>query len=348
MTAKADTAERLLVELREHTRQPALAYRGQPEALSGGYYAELLAFELVDPPPELAGPLVARIVPNPDRGRWDAAVQSYVASAGPPTASPLTPVVRTTIDQHGALGRHVTVMDLAAGSPPFSGPGGMLTKAPSLLRRLPGMLADVSLRLHALDPAPLQAQLAALHLPHPATTAELVTALGRRAEEQGAAELQEAAHRLLGSMPTSPLRVIGHGDLHPLNLLVGEGPPVLIDWSNALIAHPTYDLAFTELVVSNPPVSLPGPLGAALRSLTTRIAQRFLHEYRQQSPYPPAELAGEVLAWHRQVACLRILVELDGWRQADPEKAARHPWTTIEPALRPELGLKRRRPAGPT
>jgi aminoglycoside phosphotransferase (APT) family kinase protein len=337
--AKADTAERLLVELREHTRQPALTYRGQPGVLSGGYYAELLAFELSDPPPELAGPLVARIVPNADTGRWEAAVQGAVAAAT--DDPPLTPRVRTTIDRRGALGRHVTVMDLAPGQPPFSGFGlaSMLTKAPRLLRQLPATLAEVSLRLHAIDPLPVQAELAALHLPHALSTTELATALGRSAQEQGAAELARAADRLLATAPPTTLLVVGHGDLHPLNLLLGDGPPVLIDWSNALIAHPAFDLAYTELILANPPISLPRPFGAALRSRVQRMAQRFLEQYARGSPHPADELGGEVLAWHRRLHVLRILVELDGWRQTDPEKAAGHPWTTIEPALRPELGL---------
>jgi len=33
-----------------------------------------------------------------------------------------------------------------------------------------------------------------------------------------------------------------HGDLHPGNTRVGSGSPVLMDWADATVAHPAYDI----------------------------------------------------------------------------------------------------------
>jgi aminoglycoside phosphotransferase (APT) family kinase protein len=49
-------------------------------------------------------------------------------------------------------------------------------------------------------------------------------------------------------------QVIRHGDLQPFDLLVDCERWALIDWSTAVVADPHYDLAFTTLMLANPPL----------------------------------------------------------------------------------------------
>ena len=41
-----------------------------------------------------------------------------------------------------------------------------------------------------------------------------------------------------------------HLDLHPLNVLVGPNGPVIIDWTNARVGDPAYDVAYAWLVLA--------------------------------------------------------------------------------------------------
>ena len=72
--------------------------------------------------------------------------------------------------------------------------------------------------------------------------------------------------RLVADAPTSEQAVVCHGDLHPFNILDHGGALVVVDWTGAVVADPCFDLAFTELLLANPPLALPkqlAPVGAA-------------------------------------------------------------------------------------
>ena len=90
---------RLLRVLRTVTGRPALAYARAPEALSGGFWAELLAFSLTDPPKGWARELVARVMPDPGLARKETVMQGAVAAAGYPT-----PAVRASGGHDCGLG----------------------------------------------------------------------------------------------------------------------------------------------------------------------------------------------------------------------------------------------------
>ena len=108
------------------------------------------------PPDDLRDELVARIVPNPAMGAWEATVQREVARQGFPT-----PPVRLTAPDTSPLGRFLILMDLVDGRPPMAGLSitTIAGQIPNLVRRLPDQLAGVAARLHALDPEPLAEQL---------------------------------------------------------------------------------------------------------------------------------------------------------------------------------------------
>ena len=263
------TSARLLDTLRQVTGEPGLAYAAPPTPLSGGFYAEMVRFRLADPPVDLGGDLVARIVPSPAAGEWEATIQGDVARQGFPT-----PAVRLTAPDSSPLGRYLIVMDHVDGSPPMAGLrfGSVAGQLPTLLRHLPDQLAHVAADLHALDAEPLAGALDALGSSFATTTAGFVEDQADHARALGHPDLAAAADRLLRTEPASTVRVIAHGDLHPFNLLITADGPALVDWTVARVAHPGFTIGFTELMLANPPIPLPRPGAALLRVAGRNIA----------------------------------------------------------------------------
>lgn len=325
----------LLATLREATADPDLAFDRAPEQLTGGFYAQMLRFRLAGSPEGLDGELVARIVPNQDSGLWEAAIQAYVADHDVPT-----PHVRLTADASSRLGRFLIVMDHVEGRPPLSGLSfsTLATNLPSLVRRLPDELADMAARLHAIDPAPLVSELRALPVDVPLTVVDYVERQTLQAKLYDAAELERVGERLLRTQPPRGTDVVTHGDLHPFNLLETANGTVLLDWTVALVAHPAFTLAFTQLMLSNPPIPLPKAGTVALRWLGRRMARRFLDSYESLTPQLQGPVDAAALAWYRQVHSLRILVEVAGWDAAG-HRPVGHPWILLEPVARRELSL---------
>jgi aminoglycoside phosphotransferase (APT) family kinase protein len=334
--APEGTASQLLDTLRSETGRADLAFAVPATQLSGGFYAEMLRFRLADPPAGLDGDLVARIVPSPAAGAWEATIQRAVADQGFPT-----PAVRLTAPESSPLGRYLIVMDAVDGRPPMEGLsiGTIATQLPGLVRRLPDQLARIAADLHALDPGPLAERLASLDAPFPLTTAGFVAEQARLAASLDRPDLAAAGERLLETEPASSQRVIAHGDLHPFNLLVTAEGPVLIDWTVARVAHPGFTVGFTDLMLANPPIALPGPGGALLRAIGRNMARRFLRTYRAHTVGTPGEVTDDQLDWHRRVHALRILVELAGWEAGGQPPPAGHPWLLLEPVAARLLGL---------
>jgi aminoglycoside phosphotransferase (APT) family kinase protein len=130
--------------------------------------------------------------------------------------------------------------------------------------------------------------------------------------------------------------VVCHGDLHPFNVLVDDERRVtVLDWSASLIASHYYDLAFTGLVLAEPPVSVPRALRPAVRAAGRGLARRFRATYAKTTG-APIDLGA--LAWHEGVICLRALVEVAGWVAAGTaDSRAGHPWLVSGPAFAARL-----------
>jgi aminoglycoside phosphotransferase (APT) family kinase protein len=330
------TTTQLLQTLRDATGRADLELAAPPTPLMGGFYAEMLRFRLADPPADLDGDLVARIVPNPAAGVWEATIQRAVADQGFPT-----PAVRLTADETGPLGRYLIVMDAVDGAPPMAGLGiGTIAgQIPNLVRHLPDQLARIAADLHNLDADPLAQQLGALDTPFPATTAGFVEEQAGYADALGRPDIAAAAERLVATEPPSSIRVITHGDLHPFNLLVTPDGTSLIDWTVARVAHPGFTIGFTDLMLANPPIPLPKVGAALLRPVGRNIAKRFLSTYRRLTDGTRAAVDDENLEWHRNVHALRILVELAGWDANGTRPTRGHPWLILEPVAQQMLGV---------
>ncbi len=313
----------LLAALRQHTGIEHLAWATPPEPLTGGFWAEMYIVELADPPTPLAGRLVARIMPDPSIAAFETAVHRHVHGCGVPV-----PAVRAASGPTTELDRAWVLMDLAPGRPLLSGLSAtsVIGQAPTLIRRLPDLLAEAAARLHR---CPVDGIDVADHAGVGAFL-ERIAAQARLIERP---DLAATAERLAAQAPAR--QVLCHGDLHPFNLLVDHGRWTLIDWSAAVIADPHYDLAFTTLMLANPPLGGPAPVRAAARALGKRIADRFLRTYADHSGNV---IDDDLLGWGRSVHSLRAVVELSTWESQDRLDAHRgHPWIALRPTFEAQL-----------
>jgi len=316
----------LLAVLRTATETPTLEFDDEPRPLTGGFWAELVAFRLRDAPDGWTGDLVARVMPDPAIAGKESAIQAEVAAQGFPT-----PTVHLVGGPDDGLGRAFMVMDLADGGPLLDGLDGgrAIAALPRLARRLPAALGEAMAALHRLDVAPVRARLSALDgggvafgIPdHLARLRERATSLGRE-------DLAAAAGWLEANpLPPEP-EVVCHGDLHPFNLLVDDdGAVTVLDWSAALLAPSAYDVAFTSLLLSEPPLAVPHWLSPVTRAAGGFLARRFRRTYARELGRGTDAAS---LRWHEGVVCLRALVEVAGWVAAG-ERHAGHPWLISGP-----------------
>jgi aminoglycoside phosphotransferase (APT) family kinase protein len=241
------------------------------------------------------------------------------------------PALRLTGGAGGGLGGAFILMDRAPGRMPLVGMGGVgaIRHLPSLARRLPDLLGQVTAALHALDPAPVQAALATAGVEAPSDPGGFLAVLSEAAGRLGREDLQAAAQWLATHPPPPGGQVIAHGDLHPFNLLIDGDRWTLLDWTTALIAHPEYDLAFTALMLRHPPLATPTPLRPVVAAAGALLARRFATAYRRAGGTVPER---QSLDWYTSLHALRILTELDGLRHdAARSNHAQHPWNALSP-----------------
>jgi aminoglycoside phosphotransferase (APT) family kinase protein len=222
------------------------------------------------------------------------------------------------------------VMDKADGSPLLAGLAGgkAFAHLPRLAVAVPETLAITMTRLHFLDPEALRHRLDTCT--DVATTVDgMLAHLLSASKEQERPDLADAA-RWLGYNPPPPApEVICHGDLHPFNLLVdSHGAITVLDWSAALLGQRAYDVAFTTLVLAEPPLAVPDPLRPVVRAAGRLLARRFVRLYRHHSGVPVNRGS---LRWHQAVVCLRALVEVAGWDAHELDARAHHPWLLSGP-----------------
>jgi aminoglycoside phosphotransferase (APT) family kinase protein len=313
-------SDHLLTVLRFVTAAPALAYSRAPVRLTGGFWAELFAFSLVQPPEGWPRDLVVRVMPSADTARRETAIQRAVAAAGFPT-----PVVRAAGGPDDGLGNAFMIMDRAPGTPLLSGLSitGALRRGRALFGEIPKLLASTMAHLHALDPELVRGQLVATGATI-VSISSMLAVIRERAADFGRPDLAQAAQWLIDHPAHPSPDVICHGDLHPFNLLFDGSRVTLLDWSTGLLASRSYDVACTSLALSEAALEVPGWLRPGVRWIGRRMAGRFCRSYERSSGIVIDQAE---LAWHQAVLCLRALVEMSGWTHAGQEGAHRdHPW----------------------
>jgi aminoglycoside phosphotransferase (APT) family kinase protein len=316
-----DLEDRLLCVLRMRTGDPTLEYSGPPARLTGGFWADLIAFELCDPPADWDGQLVARVMPEPLLARKETVVQTAVALAGVPT-----PRVRAAGGPDDGLGRAFMVMDRAPGVPLLEGldSAAGLIGAPSRLWRMPDLLANAMAKLHAVAADAVRAELATVD-GVARTVPEMLEHIETWTTVTGRDDLVAASRWLLTNPVDAGDDVICHGDLHPFNMLIDErGHATVLDWSTTVIAPRALDVAFTSLLLSNPPLVVPAPAKPFIRGAGRGLAHRFRARYRH---YSGQTIDRPTLGWFQAVVCLRALAEASSWvHDGVVETRAGHPW----------------------
>jgi aminoglycoside phosphotransferase (APT) family kinase protein len=281
---------RLLEYLRGELKDPALEYAEPPVAISGGYDTEILAFRLRRAPAEWSRPLILRLLApqyDPSRALRERDIQNAVADLGFPA-----PRVLAASADPATLDRGFLIMERMPGRPMLE------------VRKIgvAAVLARTQLRLHALDADPL--------LGAAMTFDGLLDQFGRRIAALPLRGLGKALDWLTAHRHVEPTRpVICHGDFHPQNILMEHGVVTgVIDWPNALVADPAYDVATTRVLLGLVPLEL-STLPALARVLVSAarplLLARYLAGYRRGRP-----IDDPVLGYYEAAACMRQLIRI--------------------------------------
>jgi aminoglycoside phosphotransferase (APT) family kinase protein len=300
-----------------------LAFARRPESVTGGYWAEIFFFSLAAPPRGFAGELVLRRMPDRPRARVEIAVHRAAAELGFPT-----PRVRATGSDE-LLGSAFLIMDRVTGAT-FAETRGLAERV-RRIRAMPRLLAESQARLHALPVEPLVARLRERGVdPAELSVGALLGDLGAQIRALGMRELLEALAWLERTRPCERRVTLCHGDVHPNNLIVdADGSWTLIDWTNARLAEPEFDVAYTAELLELAPVDVP----RALRPLVQLGLRRGSRQF--QSAYAAVvELDPRRVRWYQALYRLQILVRVEADRAALPGARpfpSAHPWRQIAP-----------------
>jgi aminoglycoside phosphotransferase (APT) family kinase protein len=168
------------------------------------------------------------------------------------------------------------------------------------------VLVRTQLRLHALDAGPLYGVAM--------TFDALLDQFGQRIAGRPITGLGKAFDWLTAHRPNEAERpVICHGDFHPQNILMkGNVVTGVIDWPNALVAHPAYDVASTRIILGLVPLEL-SPLPAVARVLASAarplLLALYLAGYRRGRA-----IDGGTLGYYEAAACMRQLIRISEQR----------------------------------
>jgi aminoglycoside phosphotransferase (APT) family kinase protein len=328
-----DLESGLLDVIAARSGQTGLAFARRPTPLGGGYWAEIFAFELRDPPRGFRGELILRRMPDAVRARRETAVQTAVAELGFPT-----PRVRAAGGEGEPLALAFSIMDRVAGTTldETRGLGARVRRIAALGR----LLGEAQSRLHALPAASIAARLAQRGVePAELSLDALLDDLARLVRGTGSRELADALSWVAERRPSGGElgeRVLCHGDVHPNNLLVAaDGSWALIDWTNARFAHPELDVAFTSELLELRPLHTPPGTGALAGLVLRELARRARAAYTGPLPLDRARLA-----WYRALYRLQLLARVEAAAAALPDAPfmpATHPYRGMAPRARARL-----------
>ncbi len=315
----------MLIASRIAEAWPGTTQTVEPSQLTGGFWASMYRLHLEGQPKGVPSEVVFRIAPDPAMGAKELVVQRTVADLGF-----ATPHVRLSGPADDEFGGTWSVADFATGTSPLGDLSGLtaLRRAPRLFARLPDQLAGPMSDLHTLDPESVSSAVATAAPTVAWRVGVLLEHFEGAAEALGRSDLADAVRALAELKPPEGPTVICHGDLHPFNLLIdADGDITVIDWTAAIRAEPAYDVAFTSMLLANPPLDAPGPLGAVIRWVGGRLAHRFVARYRALAP--DHELGS--LDWYRALHSSRILVEA-ATVEAHHGSGGGHPFQALVPA----------------
>jgi aminoglycoside phosphotransferase (APT) family kinase protein len=291
----SEVVTRLLQYLASAFDCPDLAYAEAPARISGGRDAAIFGFALQGSPQAIAGPLILRLNRSrvgADRVRLEAIVHNWLAAE-----QYACPDVRDTGTDPSVLGGVFTVMTRLPGRPlaheieRIGGDERLIGRARGLLQAWAILASvfdawvDVQIRLHTLDPTPLQAAIGAGGLDPATITFEgQLSWIVSTVEQFSLVGLKPAVDWLITHRPSPALRpVICHGDFHPLNILAQNGEVTgVIDWVNVVVAPAEMDVGSAIANIATAPFGVPRALKFALRIVISRILLRYQRTYAQR------------------------------------------------------------------
>jgi len=185
-----------------------------------------------------------------------------------------------------------------------------------------GVLARTQLRLHDLDARPLLSTVSREGIGEMPSFDSMLADLDRRVTRRPVEGLVQPMRWLLSHGPPEPDRpVICHGDFHPQNVLMsGNAVTGVLDWPNAVVADPAYDVAATRVILSCAPIEMAAVPAAArvlARMMRPVLLARHLAGYQRRR-----KLDRTTLAYYEAASCMRGLVRVAEARLAATEGAA--------------------------
>lgn len=320
--------EAVLDGFRTQFRCPNLILDGPPQQLSGGFWAENWILNFA-PQSQSALPdrVVLRIAPDPNLAYWENTIQSGVAKQGYPT-----PKIYFSDTAHGD-NRAWCVMEFVVGDTLLPGLEGVRTfaKLPRLANSISETLARATADLHRIAIEPIELDLAKLS-DQPTSADGLIDEYLSRIGELPDLPLRNAVKALAANRPVAKKWVVCHGDMHPFNVLVRDSNYIVLDWTSARIADPAFDVAYTSLLLANPPLAAPKILRPTINWTGRLLTKRFLASYEE---FSKTKIQLDAFEWYQALQALRIIFDLENWKINDTSGArSGHPWFIIEPALR--------------
>jgi aminoglycoside phosphotransferase (APT) family kinase protein len=305
----ADLAQRLLDHLRAELRERTLEFLEPPAPIRGGYDTQIFSFRLTSAValPPFSAPLILRVLgPQhaPARVLREQAVQNALVAQGYPA-----PRVLAACADPAPLGGAFLVMERMPGRPMLE------------VRKwdIVSVLVKTQLRLHDLDEEALRRAVGEGASGDMPSFVSVLAELSRRVAGRPLEGLAPAMQWLHEHRPPEASRaVICHGDFHPQNILMDGGAVTgVLDWPNAVLADPAYDVAATRTILSCTPIEM-----VAARPTVrwvARVARPFLVARYQAAYQRHRRLDLARLAYYEAASCMRGLVRVAEARLASAE-----------------------------
>ena len=286
----------LLAYLQNALGNDALSYSEAPSPITGGFDTAIYGFRLAGADGPFAEPLILRVFRDGGvvQARYEAAVQNAIAGQGFPT-----PRVLLVCEDASTLGGAFMIMTRVNGVP-------MLDQIMSpAITRMPGTLARLHASLHALDPEPVRIAVEATGLAN-RVGATSESTWGYAIDHARLGGLRASYEWLMANRPQLRRAVICHGDLHPLNVMMERRDVSgVLDWPNARIDDPAWDVGATVALMGHGPVDLPAPVIPIVNAARRWVVRRYLKEYLVSRP-----LDRDALEYYEATRLLGFLIEV--------------------------------------
>jgi aminoglycoside phosphotransferase (APT) family kinase protein len=262
----------------------AVAFAEAPHLLTGGFDTTTMAFRLEGGPADWPDGLILRVMARPDfteRVRREAATHAALVGEGFEA-----PRLLVAEDDAAPLGRPFIVMERLAGQNMWANAVGPQGRR-SYLLRMADDLGAANARLHGVRTEALRESARRFDVdPARFTLAGDVQRLADRIARSGLPGLQPGMTWLLANQPApAQPEVICHGDFHPLNVMMdGTRCTGVIDWSQAVVAEPAFDIAGTRMLALYGNTGLRPPLRWLADVARRWMAGRYLAAYRARRP----------------------------------------------------------------